>query len=65
MTPEWFAKVILDCSFSFVGKDKMLIHKTSFKVFIVETEERDFIFQPVRVVYNPTCLSLIAEIEVQ
>lgn len=65
MTAERFAEVISGYSFTFVGKDKMLIHKTSFKVSIVETEEGDSIFQPVRVAYNPTCPSLIAEIEVQ
>lgn len=56
VTPERFAGVISDYSLSFVGEDKMLIHKTSFKVSIVEIEDGDSIFQPVRVVCNPTCL---------
>ncbi len=56
VTPERFAGVISDYSFSFVGRDKMLIHKMSLKVSIVETEEGDSIFQAVRVVCNPTCL---------
>ncbi len=64
VTPERFPEVISDCSLSFVGGVKMLIHTRSFKVSIVETEEKD-IFQPVRVVCNPTCLNLIAEIEAE
>lgn len=59
-TPEW---VISD--FVSWDKKKMLIHKTSLKVSIVETKEWESIFQPVWAACNPTCLSLIAEIEVQ
>lgn len=62
--------VIQDGSFSFVGRSKMLIQKTFFKVLIVGGKKKQeggetLIFQPVRVACNPTCLSVIAENEVQ
>lgn len=68
---EQFARVIRDGSFSFVGRSKMLIQKTFFKLLIVGREKKKqeegetLIFQPARLACNPTCLSVIAENEVQ